>query len=540
MSPKPVISDRYAAARIYFGCVMGMLLIESLLHLPQYLMVALNKRKPYVKAPVQHNGFRVFMHKISTLPSPFPFLTAHNYPMFLRFLVFASLNILFGYNRTRFTADYTLYGWLTLSNGGLTLLLAARGTNLLSAVLRIPTPLLLTYHRWCGMASFVHATVHLGYTASHNARTGQLSRVVNNDVYRAGIIAWSALALVFLTSLRPIRRWCWELFYYPHYLFLVFAVGAMYHANHAKEFFLPGLTLWFIDRVWRLRHFSKKKAVITHFDGSVTKLTVNGYSPKGAAQMAWVQFPGVSNVVWHPFTMVARPGNGFTFAIRGLGGYAKKVQKLGASDSSEKSSGSVIPIRIDGPHGVGGIEWGHHTVTVLVAGGIGITPGISIASSIIFQATNPSSPFSRAEAPARHIYLLWILRSLSHASWFTNELSHLSALANSSNGKVTFDITIHYTSADTGWGQDCTHDLAAAERSLTGSQPSGYAGPGAVIQGRPDILAWFNQIRDQRPHMDVAVNLCGPRTLINSARKAATKMSWSGGLFKVQEEVFEL
>jgi predicted ferric reductase len=461
--------------------------------------------------------------------------------MLLRFLAFAGLNILFGYNRTKFTADYTLYGWLALANGGLTLLLAARGTNLLSTVLRVPTPLLLTYHRWCGMASLVHATVHLAYTVAHNARTGQLSRVLQNDVYQAGLVAWSALAVLFLTSLRPVRRWCWELFYYPHYLFLVFAAGALYHALHAKEFFLPGLALWFIDRVWRLRHwFSKTEAEVTHLDGDVTKFAIKGVSAKAGAQMAWVQFPVLSRMVWHPFTLVTTPERGSAFAIRGLGGYTKKVQALDGRHSSDKPSGSsAIPIRIDGPHGVGGIKWGHHAVTVLVAGGIGITPGISIATSIISQSTDPSSPFSSADAPARHIHLLWTLRSLSHASWFTDELSRLSALAESSGGKVTIDITIHYTAAGPSLDHHGIEAIEATEEALTGSPSPGYTGPGTLLQGRPDMLAWFMQIRDQRPNVDIAVNACGSRQFLESARKAAANASCSGGLFQVEEEVFE-
>ena len=39
--------------------------------------------------------------------------------------------------------------------------------------------------------------------------------------------------------------------------------------------------------------------------------------------------------------------------------------------------------------------------------------------------------------------------------------------------------------------------------------------------------------------MDVAVSLCGPRRMIDTARKAAAMASWEGGLFEVEEEVFE-
>jgi len=32
----PVIEDQYTVARVYFVCIIGLLLIESLIHLPSY------------------------------------------------------------------------------------------------------------------------------------------------------------------------------------------------------------------------------------------------------------------------------------------------------------------------------------------------------------------------------------------------------------------------------------------------------------------------------------------------------------------------
>jgi hypothetical protein len=67
-----------------------------------------------------------------------------------------------------------------------------------------------------------------------------------------------------------------------------------------------------------------------------------------------------------------------------------------------------------------------------------------------------------------------------------------------------------------------------------------YKGPGEMYAGRPDILAWLWRVQERRCGMDAAVNLCGPRRMINDGRKAAAAISSAMGLYHVQEEVFEL
>ncbi len=53
-------------------------------------------------------------------------------------------------------------------------------------------------------------------------------------------------------------------------------------------------------------------------------------------------------------------------------------------------------------------------------------------------------------------------------------------------------------------------------------------------------MRWFQHVKEMRPGVDAAVNLCGPPSLIGDARKAAAIVSGKEGLFHVQEELFEL
>lgn len=504
----------------------------------------------------------ILFHKIFTFPSLVPFITNHRVPSLLRLGAFIGLNILFGWNSNEYTTDYKLYGWLTIANGGLALLMAAR-SNLFSIITRIPSPILLLYHRWIGIATMIHATIHCALNIQHDIATEQFTDAVQNTRIQIGLMAWIALCIISITSIGFIRRRWFELFYYSHALFFVFVVGALIHASNGPEFLLPGLGLWVIDRAIRFANNFRSVAVksVTTYPGDLVKLKFDGVKTSAPGQIVWIQIPGVSFFNWHPFTVASAPGSEeATVAIRGLGAYTKKVQSL--VDEKKNAEGEMMNteemamaqsnafrMRVDGPYGVGGTQWGNHPVTILVAGGIGITPGISIATYIINNATKMER--QENHETQSHIHLLWIVKASEHIQWFDSELRSLAATASNPNIPTTFTVTIHVTG-----GKPATTPSASSpspspmstptEEMLMTKETSGHT-PDAentntlsVIHGRPDMLQWFADIKNTRPAMNAAVSVCGPRPLVDSVRKVAAKTSSVEGTYWVEEEVFEL
>lgn len=245
---------------------------------------------------VLHWSITVWLHKLHSFPLSLSCLDCHVTDV-ARFTTFLALNLVFSVQSNEFTADYTLYGWLAIANAGLALLMASRN-NLFASLLRIPNPVLLQYHRWIGLATVAHATVHVSFNIQHYIETKQVTTSFGNHRIQVGLMAWIALVMLFLTALPIVRRRFFEVFYYTHALFFIFVVGALIHASHGPEFMLPGLLLWGIDRAIRLAYNFRNIQVqsVEAFEGDVTKFKVKGLRTRTPGQVVWLQIPRVSFV----------------------------------------------------------------------------------------------------------------------------------------------------------------------------------------------------------------------------------------------------
>jgi predicted ferric reductase len=419
--------------------------------------------------------------------------------------------------------------------------MAARN-NAFATVARVPTTVLLMYHRWTGRAAVIHSTVHFAMVTRPWLTTNDAVEHFHHRFIQVGMVGWCSLCIIAITSVSLIRRRCFEAFYYTHFVFLAFVIGAMIHVRHGgPEFLLPGLILWGIDRLIRFRYNFRSTHIVetAQYEGGVTKLKVRGIPSLHPCKIVWIQIPSVCFWDWHPFT-VASVGtdNEITVAIRGLGGYTRAVQTavdVAQQFSVNSEESTSLRVRVDGPYGVGRLQWGLYPLTVLIAGGIGITPGISIAAYIMQRASRPAG--EPTACPPWHIHLVWIVKHREHIKWFAEELKALADLASVPTVRATFDLTIHITQEST---PDSDGTSVKDEKGLHIAETYGYDGPGRLVLGRPDILQLFNNLRQRYMNLDAAVNVCGPGELVSAVRTAAAKWSRPSGVFYVEDEAFEL
>lgn len=467
-------------------------------------------------------------HKFLALPLSLPWIfTNHHVADLARFLCFVGFNVLWAWNNFNYVLNCGLLGWLTVANGALALIFGARN-NLVAVILRVPSPILLMNHRWTGLAAVVHATIHFSGDKPW-LTTSALSYIMQAQRNQVGLMAWCSLCIIALSSTNIVRRMLFEVFYYLHFVFIAFAIGAIIHASHGLEFILPGLILWGIDRLIRVSYNFRRVHVteITQYEGDVTKLKVHGVGASRPGMVAWFQIKNISFANWHLFTVL--PGdsdNELTVVVRGLGTYTRRVALFSRdqNDSAGRAQAmGKLKLRVDGPYGVGRLQGTIYPLTVLVAGGIGVTPGISIADHIMRQAEGAGDAMT-----GFHVHLVWIVKESQHLDWVAEEIKEISAQAVRPSVHATFGTTFYVTGCF----------VESASKSA-GAETQSEQHPGPAVPGRPNMSEVFQDLQATYPGVDTMVNMCGPRSLVNTVRMAAVHASSPDGIFYVDEESFE-
>lgn len=295
----------------------------------------------------------------------------------------------------------------------------ARGSILLRLT-NIPFEHATRYHVWLGHLTMTLFTLHgLCYLYSWILEDRVVPQLINWKNYSIanlpGVISLSAGLLMWVTSLPPVRRRNFELFYYTHHLYIVFIVFmAMHVGDIIFSVIAAGLFLFMLDRF--LRFFQSRKTVgilsAKCLPSGTVELVISKPQDLQYNALSWVflQVRELSWLQWHPFSVSSSPLDGkhhLAILIKVLGNWTQKLR--GHILSITDQDGLIQPnlklkAYVEGPYGH---ESPYHLMyenLILVAGGIGISPFLAILSDILHRIKDgkPCVP--------RNVVIIWAVK----------------------------------------------------------------------------------------------------------------------------------
>lgn len=260
----------------------------------------------------------------------------------------------------------------------------------------------------------MHAIAHLSGTlvqGSRPSRQDAVARVLGPEsvprTYSSyvrslpgwtGIVALLCFWMISLFSMPFLRNNSYEIFQLGH--LLMFPMIAML-CVHGTAMLLqhPMLGYWLafptllvlFERVWRfLRGFMRVPARVKVLDTDAVLLTCK--HPKGhdwkynAGQYILLQVPDISFFQWHPFTVSYCKGDVLHVHIKFEGDWTTALKDLPEDRD--------IRVGIDGPFGAPAQRFYDYSHSIIIGGGIGITPFSAILADLEDHFTGLSDPWA--------------------------------------------------------------------------------------------------------------------------------------------------
>jgi hypothetical protein len=578
-------------AAVYILVLTGILVIESIAQITQSSLALKTKTSsayPTAQSTMSCLGWKRFQleQKRGILPSNAAILLT----------VFSLLNFAFFILPSAITKDWNLdtlannAAWVGTGNCFFILILATRN-SIFRHLINMPFERTISLHAWLGWAIALEMTLHtvLHFVNWATYRQLQIQMTESSNIY--GTISWVCLVILSMTSIKPIRRKMFRVFYYAHYLFIPFIVFACLHVTYFTWFILGGVVLWAIDRAIR---FVRSRQ-------HVELLDVQTFSG-----------PEAMDESLKTFTSATTNGEDFATAAAQTSGLVKLTVKLHKNHSYE--AGQYLFLCVPKVANSWLLDW--HPMTVSSA------PSGQVQSSTLSNST-PASPFASTvellESSESKTLTLHIKGSGDFSRKLYSAASGLDAISSEElcNSLKAFQGTsvdgyyglskLHWCNYSTvalvsgGVGFTAMHSIGAdiVNRMLLPTEqgtmayctktlymiqyvrtwpeymyfraecraiwealplvrrnnckvvlkvfitkPSGFAPPLEEVERRnifiakPTVSELFQDVKE-RSDADVAVGVCGPSALVRDVRNACVKVMEPGHAFDLHYETFD-
>ncbi|NXG16772.1 DUOX2 oxidase, partial [Grallaria varia] len=417
----------------------------------------------------------------------------------------------------------------------------------------IPFDAAVDFHRWVAMAALIFSVLH---TAGHvvnvyifsvtplSVLSCLFSSVFTNDGSQlpetyywwffqtvpgmTGVLLLVVLAVMYVFATHHFRRVSFQGFWITHHLYVLLYVLVIIHGSYAliqqPRFYIYFIIPALIYSADKLLSLSRKKVEISVvkaelLPSGVTHLQFQRPQDFDYKSGQWVRIACVDlgTTEYHPFTLTSAPHDDtLSLHIRAVGPWTTRLREL-YSPENLALLGKLPKLYLDGPFGEGHQEWNKFEVSVLVGGGIGVTPFASILKDLVFKSSINSKLL------CKKIYFIWVTRTQRQFEWLTDIIREVEE----SDRNNLVSVHIYITQLAEKFDLRTTMLYICERHFQKVLNKSLFTGLRSVTHfGRPPFVPFFNSLQEVHPEVQkIGVFSCGPPGMTKSVEQACRQMN---------------
>ncbi|KAM9496643.1 dual oxidase 1 [Clarias gariepinus] len=343
-----------------------------------------------------------------------------------------------------------------------------------------------------------------------------------------GIILLFILAFMYVFASHYFRRISFRGFWITHYFYVLIYILTVIHGSFALLqqprfyiYLIPPALLFLLDKLISL---SRKKVEIPVVNAELLPSGVTHLKfkrPQGFTYRSgqWVRIAclELGTDEYHPFTLTSAPHEEtLSLHIRAVGPWTSKLRELYNLDRL-KELGAYPKLYLDGPFGEGHQEWKDFEVSVLVGGGIGVTPFASILKDIVFKSS------AKLKVQCKKVYFIWVTRTQRQFEWVSDIIREVEEM----DAQELVSVHIYITQLAEKFDLRTTMLYVCERHFQKVSSRSLFTGLRSITHfGRPPFLAFFNSLQEVHPEVGkIGVFSCGPPGLTKNVEKACQQIN---------------
>ncbi|NXF70647.1 DUOX2 oxidase, partial [Sclerurus mexicanus] len=417
----------------------------------------------------------------------------------------------------------------------------------------IPFDAAVDFHRWIAMAALIFSVLH---TAGHvvnvyifsvtplSVLSCLFSSVFTNDGSQlpekyywwffqtipgmTGVLLLVVLAVMYVFATHHFRRVSFQGFWITHHLYVLLYVLVIIHGSYAliqqPRFYIYFIIPALIYSADKLLSLSRKKVEISVvkaelLPSGVTHLQFQRPQDFDYKSGQWVRIACVDlgTTEYHPFTLTSAPHDDtLSLHIRAVGPWTTRLREL-YSPESLALLGKLPKLYLDGPFGEGHQEWNKFEVSVLVGGGIGVTPFASILKDLVFKSSINSKVL------CKKIYFIWVTRTQRQFEWLTDIIREVEE----SDRNNLVSVHIYITQLAEKFDLRTTMLYICERHFQKVLNKSLFTGLRSITHfGRPPFVHFFSSLQEVHPEVQkIGVFSCGPPGMTKSVEQACRQMN---------------